>query len=84
MFNLSSYLEKFKNLKDPKENKTIIARILFETTQVSIGESEITIKGETLYLQSSALSKSRVFTQKEQVIRKINEAIPDLHIREVI
>jgi hypothetical protein len=84
MFNLSSYLEKFKKLKDPKEDKIIICRIMSETAGVEVGENEIKIQNGTLFIQGSLLSKNRVFLQKEELIKKINESLPDLRVKEII
>ncbi len=84
MFNLSSYLEKFKNLKNPKENKTIIRQIIQEVSGVEVIEEEITIQKATVYIQSGFLSKNRIFLTKESIIEKINTLLPDLLIRDII
>jgi len=83
-FNITSFLEKFKQLKDPRENKTIISRIIQETTQVFIPETEISIQKDVVYLQASPLYKNRVFLMKEDILKKINEAIVDLSVKEII
>jgi hypothetical protein len=84
MINLSSYLEKFKNLKDPKEDKIIICRLISETAGVEVKEKEIKIQNKTLFIQGSMLSKNRIFLQKEAVLKKINESLPDLQVKEII
>ena len=84
MFNLSSYLEKFKNLKDPKEDKVVIANILSEEVGVNILVSEITIQKGTIFISGSALLKSRVFMKKEEIVKRINETCPNLFIKEII
>lgn len=83
MFNLSTYLEKFKNLKDPKENKTIITHIILESTGVTIKEEDITIQKSNIYIQNSSLAKNRIFLNKENIIKKINERIENLNIQEI-
>lgn len=84
MFNLSSLLEKFKYLKDPKENKTIVIRIVSEIAGVTIIEREISMQKNTIYLGASALAKSRIFMNKESILQKITEELPDLYIKEII
>lgn len=82
-FNLSTYLERFKSLKDPKDDKAIIADAIFEEAGIRFPESDITIKNQTLYLAGSSLWKGRVFMQKEKILARISELLPDLKIKEI-
>lgn len=84
MFNLSSYLEKFKNLKDPKENKNVMVRIMADVADVSITEKDLSIQKGTVYIISTAFIKSRIFIKKEEILKKIQEELPNLRIKEII
>lgn len=84
MFNLSSYLEKFKNLKDPKENKTIISEVILGVTSVSVAPKNISIQRGTVFVEAGALQKNLIFLNKEEILKKISESLPDLHIKEIL
>ena len=84
MFNLSSYLEKFKKLKDPKENKAIICRAIFEISGVEIKEEHLTLQKETVFIKADSLSKSRIFLCKEKIIECANKHLSNVIIKEII
>jgi hypothetical protein len=84
MFNLSSFLEKFKQLKDPKDDKVIISRIISEVIGVTLSDECIEIKKETLYVQGSALYKNRIFINKENILQKIQTSLPHLFLKDII
>lgn len=82
-FNISSFLEKFKNIKDPNEDKSHISKILLEVAGVTIVENNIQIKNKTIHIQASSLYKSRIFIKKEEILKVINENHPELEIKEI-
>ena len=61
----------------------IIVRIIGEEVGVSISEKDITIQKGKIFIQVSALYKNRVFISKEAILKKINEALPELYIKEI-
>lgn len=84
MFNLSSYLEKFKHLRDPKEDKNSISDIIFEVAHVKVPTKDIVIQKNTIFIKGNTLSKSRIFLAKEAILAKMSESLPNLHITEII
>lgn len=84
MFNLHSFLEKFKDLKDPKEEKTLLSNIIFDRAGVKVKEGEITVQKGTVFIQASSLYKTRIFLTKQEILSRIAEELPHLNIREII
>jgi|APGre2960657505_1045072.scaffolds.fasta_scaffold28275_2 cystathionine beta-lyase family protein involved in aluminum resistance len=82
-FNISSFLEKFKDIKDPHEDKSHISKILLEVAGVNVVENNIQIKNKTIHIQASSLYKSRIFIKKEEILKVINENHPELEIKEI-
>lgn len=83
LFNLSSLLERFKKLKDPRENKILISNIISEGVGVKIEEKDISIQKNVLYISGSSLLKNRIFLKKAHIIEKIHETIPELKIQDI-
>jgi len=82
-FNLSTYLEKFKNLKDPKDDKTLISKAIQEVADIIIKEEDITLERETLFVRGNSLTKNRIFLMKDAILLKSNEFLVDIKIREI-
>jgi hypothetical protein len=83
MFNLSSYLEKFKNLKDRNSDKTILKRIILEETGVNVLEKNINLFKEKIYINGSSIQKNIIFLKKQELLKKIKEALPDSLIKDI-
>ena len=84
MFNLHTFLEKFKNLKDPKEDKTILSTIIFEVARVKVLESEMSVQKGTVFIQSSPLYKNRIFLMKGEIIKRVNLEAPELGVIDIV
>lgn len=82
-FNLSSYLEKFKELKDPKDDKVIISQAIFEVTGMSVSRDDIVLRKNELFFGGSSLVKSRIFMMKGNILAKLEEVLPELKITEI-
>lgn len=83
MFNLSNYLDKFKNIKDPKEDKSVIASIILESANVTISEPDISLEKNVIHIRGNSVSKSRIYMKKEEILAKIGELLPDLKITDI-
>lgn len=70
--NIQSLLEKYKNLKNPRDEKIKIAKILSETLGFEITDSQIEIKKETLSVNVSSYIKTEIFMKKEQILSALN------------
>lgn len=82
-FNISFFLEKFKNIKDPNEDKAYISKIILEVAGVTVIEDSIQIKNKIVYIQTNSLYKSRIFIKKEEILKTINDKHPKLEIKEM-
>lgn len=73
MFNISSYLDKFKNigLKEIllKEN---IVKTIKEKIGVEISVKDITLKNNVITIKMSPLLRSEVFMKKKKILDEIN------------
>jgi len=83
MFNIPSLLEKFSQLKDPKDTKSLISKILFEEIGVDIPISEIQISKDSIILQSGSVLKNQVFLKKNILLIRINKELPELGINNI-
>lgn len=74
MFNISDYLEKFKNLgNDEKELKERVVFVIKEVVGIEIKTQNIKIKNGELSLSVSPGVKNAIFIKKELILKKIKE-----------
>jgi hypothetical protein len=73
MLNLSSLLEKFKHLKDPKEEREKIAVLLSKCLGFNIESNLLDIKKDILYLNVSGYVKTEVFMKKDLVLEALKK-----------
>lgn len=84
MFNLSTYLEKFKNLKNPEDDKSVIAQIILEETGADVSKGSILISRGKITMNTSSIIKNTIFFKKDGVLSKIQERLPDLKIEDLV
>ncbi len=78
MFNISSYLEKFKQLYS--ENlyfKDTIVKVVKEVTNIDINKEAINYKKGILILNVKPILKSELFLKKSPLLKKFGEVIPN-------
>ncbi|MEI8338132.1 MAG: hypothetical protein WCF92_03230 [bacterium] len=80
---ISSFLEKFKNLKDPKQDRTDIASIISGVIGEEINESLVNEKNGIIFLQISPMLKTQIFMNKEKIIQILNSEKPKLNIKDI-
>lgn len=73
MLNLSSLLEKFKHLKDPKEERNKIATIVSECLGFSVENNLIDLKNRILFLNVSGYIKTEVFMKKDLILESLKK-----------
>jgi len=83
MFNLSSYLEKFKNLKDQDSDKILIKEILLKEAGINISERNIIISKEKISIKGSSIQKNIIFLKKETILEKIKESLPNSSFKDI-
>ena len=83
MFNLSSYLEKFKNIKNLKDEKEIIKKILLEETNIFLTDKEVVFLKEEIKINGSSVQKNIIFLKKDILLQKIKEYLPNTPIKNI-
>lgn len=76
MKNLSSLLEKFKNIRDPKKDREDLAILISEVLNFNVSESNISIVKNEIRVNLSPTIRSQVFLNKEKIKEKIKEKVP--------
>ncbi len=72
-FNISLLLERYKNLKDPKEDRKKIAKIISEVVGVEITEEKVGISKNTLTLKLDNYIRTEVFMKQEKLIEALKK-----------
>ena len=80
---LSSFLEKFKNIIDPQQERIYISNIISSLVGDEINESVISIKNGIIFLQISPMLKTQIFLNKQKIIEILNKQRPNLHIVDI-
>lgn len=70
---LSSFLEKFKNLKNPKEDREKIATIISKKLGVTVIEDMIRLKKDTLSISADNYIKTEIFLKKEPLLEALQK-----------
>lgn len=73
MLNLSKYLEKFsKGISDNNLNKKLIQEILERFTAISFESSDLDIKENILYINTTPAKKNKVFIFKQKILDELS------------
>lgn len=76
MFNISTYLEKFKNFgQGEKLLKETVASIIKEAVGIEVETKNICFKNGEVLLKVSPAVKSLVYIKKESILKKIKDKI---------
>lgn len=76
MKNLSSLLERFKNIRDPKKDREELARIMSSVLNFEILESNISLTKSEIKVKVSPTVRSQIFVNKEKIKEEIKKEIP--------
>lgn len=80
---INKYLEKFKNIKDPKEDKIVIIKI-FGGFNFSIQIDQIEIRKNTLYISNiNPILKNQIFLNKKDILNQIKMELPNSGIENI-
>lgn len=76
MENISSFLNKFKNIVPPERFvKEVFIRVVSNVANITILEKEITVKKNILHIQMSSLKKNELFLHKEKLLDELNKEL---------
>ena len=74
MFNLSAYLEKFKNFgQSERFLKESIISVIKEVVGIDIESKNITLKNGEIFFKVSPARKNAIYIKKEKLLAKIKE-----------
>jgi hypothetical protein len=71
MLNLSSLLEKFRHLKNPREEREKLVATLVECAGFEIPFESVSLKGDILYINVSGYMKTEIFMKKESILKTL-------------
>lgn len=83
MFNISSYLEKFKNLKDPKKDIQEISFIIGSILGFEIPDNSVRLQNNIIFFKGDNSYKTEIFLKKEIILENINQKLPKLFIKDI-
>ena len=84
MFNVASYLEKFKKMEpDGDTEKRAVQKALLEKTGISVEKSTMRISGGVVYLNISGILKNEVYMNKNSVLVAIYNTLGDKRIKDI-
>ncbi len=76
MKNLSSLLERFKNIRDPKKDREELARIMSSVLNFDILESNILLTKSEIKVKVNPTVRSQIFVNKEKIKEEIKKELP--------
>lgn len=71
--NLGSFLERFRNIKDPKEDRQRIAGILTRELGFQVTEDEVSLKNNVLTMTVDNYIKAEIFMRKESLLEALKK-----------
>ena len=74
MFNITSYLEKFKNLgQGERLVKEMICLVIGEVVHIDLTPAEVQVKNGEVLLKVSPAVKNVIYIKKEAILKKLRE-----------
>jgi len=84
MFNISSYLEKFKRMEPPGDSVKIVAQdVIFEVVGVKIEKNEMSVKDGVLFLSVPSAVKNEVYMSKRGILEKVNGLLKEKSLKDI-
>jgi hypothetical protein len=73
MFNIVSYLERFKNfgVKETEFKEWILACVKEETGR-DVSKNDVRVQGDSIFIKANPMLKSELFMKKGSLLGKIN------------
>jgi hypothetical protein len=76
MENISSFLQRFKNiLSSQGARKQISIEVIKKKFNIELDPEKVKIKGDILYITSSPSLKNMLFLKKESLLKEINSQV---------
>jgi hypothetical protein len=84
MQNLSDFLKRFSKLKNPKDDRKLVAEIISKTLCFEVLPDEISIKNRVVRINKLGKIKTEIFIRKEILLQDINKHPANLNIQKII
>ncbi|MEI6528391.1 MAG: hypothetical protein WCO10_01825 [bacterium] len=76
MFNISLYLNKFKNIgQDERRLKEVIVATIKELVGVDIGYENVTVKKGEAVIAVSPAYKNAIYIKKEKILKSVSDQL---------
>lgn len=75
MKDLSELLSKFKLIPDPKREKDLIIKVIFDIVGITLESESLIYTNSILKINCHPVIKSKIYLNKEQIILKLNEEL---------
>jgi hypothetical protein len=73
MQNLSSLLERFKNFKNPKDERIRLAEVVSRCLGFGVLHDSINLQKDILYLKVEGYLKTEIYIKKEMILESIKK-----------
>jgi len=84
MFNISDYLQKFKNIHVEKSQfKDFIVELVKRELKSEINRDNIDLRKGVIYLKISPIQKNELFMKKQQILNEFNKTFPTIPVSDI-
>lgn len=83
MKDISELISKLTGIKDPKENKDIVIKIMKDVCGIEISPKNIDFSGESLKLNISGPEKNAIFMSQQKILALLQERITDRKVTRI-
>ena len=83
MKKISDFFSKFSKLKPSNRITTESFLNILKKNNLTLDRTDISIRNNTIYIASSPVIKSEIFTQKERIISELNAVLKDVAIKDI-
>lgn len=83
MRDIKELISKLTGIKDPKENKDAVIKILKDICGIEISPKNINFSGDSLKLNISGPEKNAVFMSQQKILSLLQEKITDRKIKRI-
>jgi len=78
MFNIDSFLNKFKNLTPPDgEIREKVSEIIKNEINIEIDKKYISIKNGSIYIKTKPIIKNEIFIKKKKLLEELRKSFGD-------
>lgn len=84
MFNISSYLEKFKSMEPEGDSmKRAVHEAVFKKTGVRVDKKHMSVRNNILHISAPAALKSEIFMKKREILKIPKENVRSANIKDI-